>query len=192
MATGADKATLTRDDLRGMLPVPPLSADLELITEQVLASAVARVDLTAIPQTYRHLLLVVHARGDDAGAASRNLLLLINSTSTGTTNYDFKRITNGTVSEGASGGFIRIGGVPTAAATANRWGIARVLFPNYAAGARQPTCLSEFGAQEPLTIGQAFGTRKDSAQAIFSLHVYAEAGNLIAGTMVGLYGIKGA
>jgi hypothetical protein len=168
-----------------------------LIAQVVLGAAAANITFTAIPQTYRHLLLVLSGRSDAAVAATPVHIRLNGDTGA---NYDTQRMNAaGTALAAAeflaaTAGFV--GAVPGASATAGMAGMARILLPDYRGTARLKTWTAEGGESQGTGTGQTF-LRHDrgqwrSAVAITDVGVYPASGNFAAATVATLYGLKGA
>jgi hypothetical protein len=168
-----------------------------LIAQVVLGAAAANITFTAIPQTYRHLLLVLSGRSDAAVAATPVHIRLNGDTGA---NYDTQRMNAaGTALAAveflaATAGFV--GAVPGASATAGMAGITRILLPDYRGTARLKTWTAEGGESQGTGTGQTF-LRHDrgqwrSAVAITDVGVYPASGNFAAATVATLYGLKGA
>lgn len=164
------------------------------IAETVLTSAAASIDFQNIPGTFRHLLLVVYGRGDQAGAFV-DLRLRFNGDSA--TNYDHERveITGTTVVgfETFGGTSGRLGNVPANTAGANLFGPVTVDIPHYANASNNKAAIAHSGYKTGTSTGNMgieFSTNFwRSNSAITQVTIFGSAGNLVAGTVATLYGL---
>jgi len=103
-----------------------------LISSQTLASTATTVTFSSIPQTYTDLLIVASARSGYAGSGD-TIVAQFNGDAV-TTNYTYRRlIGNGTTSSSASGNFFFVGYCTGSTDTANTFGSAQLIIPNYSA-----------------------------------------------------------
>jgi hypothetical protein len=169
---------------------------LQRIAETRLGAA-GSVTISSIPANFRHLLLVVHGRSTNA-SADDGLRVRCNG-DTGAV-YDFQTLvaTGTTVAAGENIGasFVLVGRIPAANATAGLVGSAVVDIPDYAQTTLDKTLLSRNTNKRAAAAGGLdtrvhTGTYRSTA-AIHTLNVAADLGLLAAGSVVTLYGMKGA
>lgn len=163
-------------------------SDIVEIYDATLGADAASVDITGIPSTYAHLMLVVYGRTTQATVES-TLLLRFNGDTAG--NYRHQRLeASGTSVAGAqtdAATSIQLGHVPGASATADFFGggVAQIL--HYAGSADFKSLFSDtYNA----ATRSANGGLWKSIAAINQITVLPGGGNLLAGTRVTLYGLK--
>lgn len=167
------------------------------VATTLLGASAASIVFSAIPGTWRHLYVVVSARGTNASTFV-NVTLRINGDSAG--NYDYQVMS----ASGASGSALTAGqsygvtalslaGVPAASGTASRFGPFDVWVPNYAATDQQKSVLmtntriydstaANFASQ------QVAGWWRSSA-AVSSLTLAPLTGSFASGTRATLYAL---
>ena len=164
-----------------------------LISEQVLTGTAANISFTNIPQGYRDLRVVVRGRGDKA-ATFADLRMRFNA-DTGA-NYDFEAdIKHGATD--ASGGQLgntsaQIGWLPAASAPASEAGMAECRIADYAGTTYHKAALARSGVKLSLATTDLYTFASSifwrSAAAITQIDVFPDTGNLLAGSVVSLYG----
>jgi hypothetical protein len=164
------------------------------IADVVLGSSSASIDIQNIPQTFRHLLVVVFARCDGSGAA-QNLTARYNGDSTA--NYDSQFLTaSATTVAGAeilASTSMRWGQVPAATAPAGSFSGGTIWIPNYADAGNMQPAQTHFGNKQgnagglhALELGMAFYRL---AAAVSRITILPGGGSLIANSRVTLYGV---
>jgi hypothetical protein len=170
-----------------------------LIEEKLLTGTVASFDFTSIPQTYRHLKIMLHARSNRATTVKDLLYINING-DTGN-NYDYRYINtildaDTVLVASLQAQAIILGGyIPDANATAGMAGSAEILIPNYTGTTFRKNIISksfsEFAQSDPnsdLFLGEIMGHwRNTSAINQITLSLYD--GSFIAGSIASLYGM---
>ena len=170
------------------------SSAMELIYEELLASAQASFDITSIPDSYKHLALIFQARSDD-GAGQDTTWCRINNDSG--SNYYSETLTvyaeTTSPVESLGGTQIFTGNVPAAAAPAGAAGSGRLHLPNYA-GTTFQKIIEGLAVNRNGTVST--GVRQDhisghwlNTAAINRLTLYPGNGEFIAGSQVSLYGL---
>ena len=184
----ADGTVLTADGLGGAAFEAVSGGDIEAIAEVTLASDASSVSFTSIPGTFRNLRMIVHARVDG------NVSVRFND-DTGA-NYDVQRFIGYATTllgqENLGAGLATLG---TGGDTAGVFDTYDVLISNYAASDRQ-TSLVAAGQSKSGTATGNVRIRTASAYwrtnaAVTKITVLAST-IFRAGTVVTLYGIKGA
>lgn len=163
------------------------------LAETSLGSPAASVTLSSIPQTYRTLKLVTISRGDFA-AASIAWGLRFNSDATAVYNFqqDIVVGTSVTASQAQSETRGYLGEISAASATASCFAQHEVTIHNYTGtsffkiASTKMTMITGVGAGG-IHVRQ-IGTLWRNTAAITSIQILPDSGNLIAGTMVSLYG----
>jgi hypothetical protein len=165
------------------------------IGETVLASPAATVTFPSIPQTYRHLELEIVGRTDAAGTGISGINVRFNGDAGA--NYDWEFVKGGgtTASAGnALNATSALGGdLPQASALAGSPGVSRMRIPLYSGTAFHKVLygLESFktGTTAASSSAQATTSWWRSTAAITQIDVIASAGNFVAGSYVGLYGV---
>ena len=171
-------------------------AGMVLIEDQLLVGADADFDFTAIPATYKHLCLVVYARGDAAGAST---ILIARFNGDSGANYDdeYKDV-DGTTNSAPVGQvaqtFLQCGEIPGWTAGASRAGLYEILIPAYAGTTLFKMLRSHGGwsdgtAVANQSIRHATGTWRSTA-AINRVQLLPGSGNFVAGSRATLYGLN--
>jgi hypothetical protein len=159
-----------------------------LITSQTLASAAASVTFSAIPSTYKDLIVRVSARATTANYANGFQINL-----NGLTTNQSARWLIGNGSAASSAAYTFLGGyTPAATATASTFNNSETYIPNYSSATNHP--VSTFSADENNATGSIFLTAQaglwSSATAITSLTVQCDTDNFVTGSSFYLYGIN--
>lgn len=163
------------------------------IAETILGASQANFDFNTIPQTFRHLKVIVSIRTDQA-VTSLSTVWRLNSDSGA--NYADTEFQGGTtVGAGESNSataFAEIGATGTVAAASSFWD-AEILLPNYARTDRLKTYTAMHSIVFALTTGQHLvrvsGGFWNSTAAISRLTWSLAAGNFVAGSTISVYGI---
>lgn len=178
----------------------PGSATYELLAETVLGAAAASVDLQNIPQTYRHLRLVAIARSDRAAANADTLALRFNNdAAAGRYSGQESRAAGATLTAIAHAAADRMSiapGIPATAADASKIAHVVIDIPAYRQTVFRKIVQSVYSYRDnsatPQTVGtisgEWLGTDAINRLTLFSVN----AANLVAGTVVSLYGTRGA
>lgn len=172
----------------------PLYTDMELISTTVLTGAAPTVTFSSIPQVYKHLQIRIVERDSDTPATPTALWMWFNNDTT-SGNYRWHRLYGNSVSalSGDSGTTTRIlvGVSAGAGAPANVYGASIVDVLDYASTSKNKTIRALAGGVTTTTpeINLNSGVWLSTA-AITTITVAGNA-NMIAGTRVSLYGIKG-
>jgi hypothetical protein len=157
------------------------------LATSTLGGAAASIEFTSISGSYKTLLVVFQARGDNA---SSTVTLRVQFNGDTASNYEYES------SEGAvdaSADHMRaLTNLPAASSGAGRAASGEILIPGYAETA--------FHQQITSSVGTAYGTNSLStervvgnwrnAAAITSVKLSPSAGNFAAGTMMTLYGLN--
>lgn len=175
-------------DVLGTLTAPNVATRL---AEVVLGSAAASINVTSIPATYRHLRLVVTARGD---AAANNVQLLLRLNGDAGANYAYQTVQANdlTISGGRSVGqtSFALALVPGATAGANLFATTTITLGCYKATDKTKE-IAAFGTSYSSTANPQFYSSQGNyagTAALTALNVVPASGNLVAGTTVTLYG----
>lgn len=173
-----------------------LNAVRDLIGSHVLSGANATLTVSSIGTGYNALLLSVYARADAAATAVAVLLRFNNDAGAV---YDSQYLTaaaatvGGAESIGATG--IRVGQVPAASATANRFGAIESHVPLYAGTvdhkAATARAINPSGTTSGSIILETGGGVWRSAVAINRIDLVPTSGNFIAGSRLDVYGMQG-
>ena len=177
-------------------PPGPPSGQMQLIQEVVLTGAQASIDFLNIPQTFAHLQLYAYARSSDA-QLDTDLALRLNNDSSASYFYQYQYAAGASVVGGELGAQTRMGlGVmPGANAPAGFFGQSDILIENYTSTVGNKIAtgrafwLRGTGGGS-FIIRHAGGGQNVIGVPITRLTVFPAAGNFVAGTRVGLYGIK--
>lgn len=166
----------------------------QTITEQLLTAA-GTISFTSIPQTFRHLMIILAGRGNAAVAGGPVLLRLNGDTGN---NYDVNYIGTsagapaGTGSDAQSS--MSIQKQPGTSATAARSGVAELLFPDYRSTTFQKTVLAKNGYRDGGVGGDTFLTtglwRSTAAITQIDAHFNAAGTGWLTGTIATLLGLR--
>ena len=158
------------------------------------ASPVASVTFSNIPQGYTDLILKASARTDRASTYS-TLVLRPNSNTTAA-NYSYKLLEgNGaSVSSASNAGtynYVQVGTIDAANATASTFGTSEVYIPNYAGSANKSfSCESANETNATTAYTDLVANLWAQTTAISSLYLYdANGGNFVANSTFTLYGV---
>lgn len=165
---------------------------LGCVYDSTLGVAAATIDITPIPITYAHLLVVLYGRGDTA-AASTTVLMRFNADSAA--NYDYQLMFASAATASASETFgstsVPVGTLEAATAGANLFSMAEIVIPHYANAANNKTARSISCSKTGTSTGnlQALSAAMfwRSSAAINRLTFLPAAGNFAAGTRCSVY-----
>lgn len=188
-ASSADYDTAWTDRESGTSP-------MEVIAETVLASPAASIDFTSIPATYRHLMIALSGRSDRS-ATSDPVSVRFNNDSGANYDQQLLRGSNSVASASATvaATSAQVLQIPAASVGAGVASGGQVIIPNYAGTTLQKHATGVGGLKLGTTTGdqytQQFSISWRSSAAINRVTLVT-IGNLVAGTVATLYGIKGA
>jgi hypothetical protein len=158
-------------------------------------SGVAAVyNFLAIPQTYRHLLLVTYGRSDYA-FTQHYLVLRLQGAQTPTYMDQELEVQGIGVSAGEQVGatYMRVGHVPGALTSATCFGTSEVLIPHYTQSNREKPFIARWTCETGVASGQMligqFGGVWDSAVAISTMAISPLFGSFTSDTVSTLYGM---
>lgn len=167
---------------------------MELIDEQILSLDAANVEFLAIPQTFRHLLILYSARGT-AASTVENLLIRVNGLAGG--EYDSQRFVIAGVGTAASRNVNQnqlFAGVVTAAAAADSANFASGEFWINDYSSTRDKAVRGTGDNDRGDVPEIwleYGNVDIGGVAVTSVRLFPAAGNLLAGSSFGLYGLRG-
>lgn len=170
------------------------SASTELIAETTLAAAAASISFTSIPQTYRHLAVVLQTRNDTA--SNQDVMFRLNA-DTGT-NYDFQYTeadaTATTVNRSTNQTAVTVGRTPGTGGAAGNAALIDVLVGDYRGTTFNKRVRSHVAWSEATNtiIYRAVAGHWRNTAAVTRIDLQPASGNFLAGTVAALYGIKGA
>jgi hypothetical protein len=161
------------------------------ITDTTLGAPAASFDLTGIPATFNHLLLVLFARGDTAAVVATINATLNND---GGANYDWEEVINATAANAQGQTSGRAGRMPANTAAAGDFATLIAYIGSY----RDATNKKSYAAIVSSREGTGVGSLKSGTQAFVWLGAAAavnritltpSAGNFVAGSRATLYGL---
>lgn len=166
-----------------------------LIADSTLGGSAVSIDLTSLPTSYAHLLLLAYVRTDRA-ATSDSLLLRFNNDSTAI--YDYSNATasgtaNPTTGNAVAATSIAIAtSIPGATASANRFGVVAAWIPHYAGVTNHKAVTASYwsviGTTTADTQNGFGGGMWRSAAAISRITILPLTGtNLVAGSRFSIY-----
>lgn len=171
---------------------PGLGGALTRIGSHLLLASASSIDITAIPATFAHLVLMIQARGDLAGVNNTGLCVQFNGDTAA--HYDtISTIATGavssTVNAGVSNGFLGI--IQAATAQANFAATFMVHIANYARTTffKNAVSRAEWDTNASPQ-NRDYAVTWLSTAAINEIKLFATSGNLIAGSVVDLYGLS--
>ena len=156
----------------------------------------ATMTTTSLPQTFKHLLIEVSARGDVVALAAA-LRMRVNGDSTAA--WDWQQLqasaTAVTASEGLTDTSAYVGDIPGASAGTFRFSTHTIRIADYAGASKRHSYTGHSSAAEGngtnasgVTIIRQFGGTTDNSTAITTLTFLLSAGNFVAGTRISVYG----
>ena len=161
--------------------------------DTTLGAAAAQIDVTGIPATYAHLMLMLYARADATGPAFVNALMRLNNDTSA--NYDYELMQCGGTAINAAEWFAQtgswVGYIPDASAAANLFGTAMIQIPHYTNAVNNKAIISAAGYKTGGATGSMgsvlASTHWRSNAAVNRLTLFLSAGNFVAGTRLTLY-----
>lgn len=174
-----------------------LGGGLELIANSLLGADAASIDISGIPGTHVHLLIVGNIRAATAGVSQIDGRIRFNNDSG--SNYDWVRwLMTDASGPFTGGGFgetsAYFGLLPAATATAGKASNVSAWITDYAATTFHKSFRTEIGwaqgqATTTVALGMNTGYWRNTA-AITQITVFASSGNLLAGSRLSLYGLN--
>lgn len=165
---------------------------MTLIKTTTVASAVASVDMTAIPGTYTDLLVTFSARSTVAGGPFDNLLITFNNTTSGYTDRALYGTGSSAASASGSGNpsFVFTYSVGNAA-TASTFGNGQIYIPNYAGSTNKSVSFDSVTENNSTSAIAAISAGLwSNTSAITSIKfTAATSAELMIGTTISVYGI---
>lgn len=166
------------------------------IAETILTATAGNVSFASIPQTYRHLKLLINARSTNAVAAADTFIRV--SGDSGTTSYQYQRLVAAGTALSAFGSDTtnNIMGppLPGANAPAGAAGGAVLIFPNYArVGFHKDIVIRSYRRFGTVDADQDVSVRGGQwlkTAAIDSITVFANGGLFDIGSVFTLYGLS--
>jgi hypothetical protein len=164
----------------------------QIIASNTLGTAAASVTFSSIPSTYTDLLLKFSARGA-ASFTGLNLIVTLNSTSSGYSNTRLYGTGSATASDRASSAieFNIDASVPGVLGTSNTFNSGEIYIPNYAGSTNKPNSIFVTPERNNTdsTMSAVAGLWSNTA-AINTIAFALNSGNFAVGTSFFLYGIK--
>jgi hypothetical protein len=196
---GSDVSAITDGDITDRRAAAQLRDELAPATikifETVLASAAASVVVSNIPQTHRDLVIEVEARGAVA-AVLEPIRLRVNGSSSTVYWFQQLRVLDATISATATAAgsetSARVATATGASANSDFFGTAIIEIPEYSATDKRILGRSESTAYPSATVStnwskDSYGFGFNSTAAVSSVTIFAQNGNLVAGTRVTVY-----
>jgi hypothetical protein len=169
---------------------------MKLIETKRLASNQPTLVFSAIPQNFTDLLVVISARSTRTGNVGDDLLVTVNSISSGYSGVgvDGTGSSPSGFTDGAGGARFRyLSVINSSSSTANTFGNAQIYIPNYSGST---TKLFSFDSSTENNATLAYSRLSsgflNNTAAITSLTFDPDNGDLVAGSSISLYGIGGA
>lgn len=172
------------------------SGGMQLISQQILTSAVSTITFASIPGSYKKLILQVTARGT-AAADTAGVSVRFNGDSGA--NYDYERIASGTGSLARSAGVAvtmsTVGKITAANGTSGQGGRLTVEIPDYADANFRKEYLSQSGYRATLDatggyfIEHIAGNWRNT-NPITQIDVLCGTGNFAVGSIFTLWGVE--
>lgn len=162
-----------------------------LISSNVLSSLASSVTFSAIPSTYKDLVIRITARANTLSAVDTVLGLSFNGSTTSRSSTTLNGSGSAASSTRSTTGFNMVE-MTANTATANTFGSSEVYIPNYAGSANK--CFSAFGVAETNATAVTMGVQGllwSNTAAITSITIDTDGvGNFAIGSSFYLYGIK--
>lgn len=164
------------------------------IATTTLGSAQADITFTGISQSYTDLMVIVSARASAAYPEVAGFIRLGNGSIDSGSNYSSTRLlgTGSSASSARTTNVTRVpwDSIPAASSAAGTFCATVIQINNYSNATTYKTMLIR--SNEPNNYTEATVGLWRSTSAINQLQIYADAGNLAAGTVVTIYGIAAA
>lgn len=205
MSNAGGMSTITRytDMLAGNAVYNPSA--MKLIQNTTLTSTQDGITFSSIPQTFRHLQIVINSKGAGTSYYYGHIYLRFNGLA-GSTSYG--GLKNQAYNTDWSSSISAFGSYPTNtldagyyvdnfSGTSNMFGPMVVDIPNYTSTDRNKATTSRFGFITALSSGQDFATTgwgsgvSFSTTAITSILVNNYGSQFVSGTTISLYGLEG-
>ena len=172
---------------------PPVTSSYESISTVTLGSTQTTISFTSIPSTFKHLQVRGIARGTFA-ATNLNLCMQVNSDTS--SSYTYHQLLGDGSSATAQGGsaqsFGFVGRIAQASATASAFGASVIDILDYA-DTNKNTTIRALGGYD--ANGNGYATLMSTAylktDAINSIQIFGNLGDLVQFSSFALYGIKG-
>jgi hypothetical protein len=168
---------------------------MKLIESKTLGTAQASIEFTSIPQTFTDLVVLMSVRSTRADG-SEGARLRLGNTSIDTGNNYSNRLLQGNGStvlsaENSSADRILAGGFVAATATSSTFANQMIYIPNYTGSQNKSISIDSVTENNITTAFQFIGASLwTNSSPVARLIVFGDAGdNLVAGSMVSLYGI---
>ena len=167
----------------------------QLIASQVLGTSASSVAFSAIPGTFKDLILLISARASGSGSLA-GLAIKVNGSTTNiysNTNL-FAYSASGTSDRTTNAANIpQMDNITDGGGTANTFSSNELYIPNYTASANKPTSLSSVVEKNTTAnfewlVYSGAGLYRDTA-AITSIALTTNAGSFVAGSSFYLYGL---
>lgn len=164
------------------------------VFDTTLGGSAASIDVTAISNTYAHLMISIYARGDTA-ATSTPVFVRFNGDSG--LNYDYQQLFGTAATTGAAELFgqsaASVGSMPANTAGANLFSSHEVFIPHYAGSTNNKQIVTftsfKLGTTTGLMANNIFGGGWRSNAAINQITLLPSAGNFVAGTRVTIHAL---
>jgi hypothetical protein len=160
---------------------------MKLIESKTLGTSAASIEFTSIPQTFTDLVVLVSGRGDNA-ATHEWMELTFNSN---TSSYSYRVLQgNGGGAASFSGSARYAGDIPAASSTSNTFGNNVVYIPNYTGSTNKSFSVDSVTERnDSNAIQNIVAGLWSNTSAITTLSIAIRSGNLVAGSIVSLYGV---
>ena len=164
------------------------------LADVLLVAAAPSLDLSAIPQTFTHLQLVLSLRGDGAGVTQGVSLRFNNDATAGAYQSELVSAAAAVVAaaEAINTNLITLGACPAATGIANHFSSHTVGITNYRSAAAKVAEITAATRQSTASGGllrYLIGGFWASAAAINRVTVFPAAGNFVSGSRATLYGL---
>lgn len=178
---------------------PIYPTGLVVISDIVLQADTASFDISDIPGTYKHLMLMADLRSTESATFSE-IQLRFNNDSGGNYEWHYKYLQSndgsGTTDGGTSATSLGVGQADGATADANKSGALNVYIPNYAGTAFYKNFQSESAHGRTTAVGQRVriigqGVWKNTT-AVTRVTLLPGSGNWLAGSRLTVYGLGGS
>lgn len=169
---------------------------LGCVADSTLGVSAASFDFTGLPTTYAALMVIFQGRSDTAALNTQVDMRFNNDSAAANYAWNENRLDGVTVAAAddvpGTAGFVRVGKITGATATANYFGTSTIWIPNYATGS---AAFREFSAKSSGRSSNAanagwlyeYGGMWLATTAISRLTLLPEAGNWITGSRCSIY-----